>query len=174
MIKNGQIDKLTLAENNLQRVNYWISNSDAKIGIVLAFQGGLTAFLTTKTSDIKQIITTQSFDISHLILYISILIYGFLLIKSVFSAFKALYPDITTRELSVFYFGSIAQMGATKFKKQFKSLSEEEIINELSDQVCINSKIALDKFTYVKSSIKSLILSGIFWVIILILMSVLI
>ena len=71
--------------------------------------------------------------------------------------------------MSVFYFGSIANIGETKFKKQFKSLTEEEIIDELNSQVYINSQIAYQKYNDVKSGIKSLIFSGIFWIIILIL-----
>ncbi len=41
-------NRIELAENNLQRTNDWIANSDSKIGIIIAFQVGVIAFLQQK------------------------------------------------------------------------------------------------------------------------------
>lgn len=163
----AEFNKIELAENNLKRVNYWISNSDSKIGIILAFQAGITAFLTTKGIEIKKIITTQAFDALHFILYLILILFLFFLIKSIFHAFKSLYPNISNREQSLLFFGNIASMGINKFKREFSSLTQENAIEELNNQTFTNSQIAVAKFKNVQESIKSFLFGFISWFIVL-------
>lgn len=165
------LKRIGLAENNLERVNMWIANSDSKIGIALAFQAILPGFLSTKGKEIKTIITLQSFDFIHFLLYLSLALFVLSIIRAIYYSFKALFPDIATRESSLFFFGSIVNQGLQKFKKDFSKLSDVETEEDLNNQVFINSQIAVLKFSNIKRGIISTFYASILWLAILILIS---
>lgn len=171
MSKLSAEKKIDLSEKNLERVNLWISHADQKIGIALLFQAGLTAFLTTsKADDIKKILLTNCNLLSTFLLF-SLILFAFFIIRGAYYSFKALYPDIRVRGSSLFFFGSIVSLGASKFKKEFSSLTNEEAEKDLNNQVFINSEIAALKFQNIKVSIFSTGLAAIFWALSLILIS---
>lgn len=145
--------KISLAENNLQRVNDWIANSDNKIGIIIAFQVGVIAFFTTKGSEIKTIALTDPIGFFEWILYLSVVSFIAFITISIIYSFKALYPDIQIRKPSLFFFASIASKKIEDFKKEFATLSEKEILEEINDQVYINSTIAKAKMEKIRTSI---------------------
>lgn len=155
--------KISLALDNLKRLTDWIKHSDSKIALISVFQGALATFLINKTSDVIQIIKLNTFGWLQFILYFSIILFVFFLVKSIYQSFQALYPDIKTKEFSLFYFGSIAKQGKEKFNKDFKELDEEGTLNQLNSQIYVNSQIAFIKFENVQKSIKSLYSCTIFW-----------
>ncbi|MBU3979270.1 hypothetical protein KJ980_06080 [Patescibacteria group bacterium] len=164
--------KISLAENNLQRINQWILHSDQKVGVALIFQAGLPAFLaTSKADDVKKIITSPIFDLVHFVLYVSLLLFVFFIFKGIFCSFKALYPDITVREASLFFFGSIANQGLNRFRREFSALTDVHAEEDINGQVFINSQIAVKKFSNVKESITCTLYSAIFWFVSIILIS---
>ncbi len=163
-----RMKKIDLAEKSLDRISQWIITSDAKAGFILAFHAAFIAFLSTKSGDLKRIITMQPLSWYQFLVTFLFIVFAYLVIKSIYHAIKSLNPDIAVREASVFFFGSIAGMGITKFKKSFTSMSEEDVEEELNNQVFINSQIAVAKFTNVRSSINNLLLAFFAWVILLI------
>lgn len=164
--------RVVVAEKNLERVISWISNSDAKIAVVLAFQGGMIAFLSTKGKEIVDVLASYTRAPAYDLLLVSLISFVCFFSWSVYAAFQALYPDIKFREQSPFFFGSIASMGQIKYKQTMRSLTEETAEEEINDQVYINSEIATAKFNNVKISIKALLAASIFWLFILILLPI--
>lgn len=163
-------NKITLAENNLQRVNDWISVSDSKIGIIIAFQVGTIAFFTTKGSEIKTIILTNQMGFFEWMLYLSILAFIVFTTISIIYSLRALYPDIQIRKPSLFFFGSIASRKIEDFKKEFAILSEKEILEEINDQVHINSTIAQAKMERIRISITNFLIGTLFLLVTLLLL----
>ena len=174
MAENNLSVKVELATENLNRLIDWIKHSDNKIALINIFYAGLITFLINKTGDIVKIIKNNTFGWLQFILYFSIILFFFLLFKSVYKSFKALYPDIEMRDSSMFYFGSIAKQGKERFNKDFNELEDEEVLNQLNSQVYINSQIAFNKFECVRQSIKSLYACAIFWILILIFTAILV
>ncbi len=172
---NGEyINKLQLAQENLDRIIHWIQNSDSKATVINAFQVGLTVFLINKSPDIIKIIKNSPFGWFQFLLYFTIILFAFFLIKSVFECFSALYPNIEPKESSMFYFACIAKYGQQKFIKEFRELNDKETLDQINSQAYINSQIALKKFENVRKSIQSIYISGIFWIIVLVLTSTLV
>lgn len=163
-------NRIELAENNLQRINGWISNSDSKIGIILAFQAGVIVLLTTKGAEIKSIIQKDSIGLLDWILYLSIVLFIWFIANSVFRSFKGLYPDIKIRNQSLFFFASITSKKVEDFKKEFASMNEKDILEEINDQVHINSTIANAKMGNIRASIINFYIGAIFWLLTLLLL----
>jgi hypothetical protein len=170
MSKLTEKQKIEAAEKNLERITAWISASDTKTGIVLAFQGGMVAFLSTKGKEVADIFHVNGLASETSVLAVLLLMFTIFLLWSVCTAFKALYPDTKLREPSPFFFGSIAVMGQEKYKQTMQLLTEEKMEEELNNQVHINSEIASNKFKNVRVSIKALLAASIFWLLILILL----
>ncbi len=163
-------NKVELAENNLQRVNEWIANSDTKIGFVITFQIALVAFLATKGTEIKNILLKKNIFLVEIILYFSIFLFIFFIIKSMIYSFRTLFPDITIRKPSLFFFASIAQIKEEEFNNNFKSMSEEMTLDELNSQVYINSTIANKKMISIRIAIVNFVIAAAFWLISLVLL----
>lgn len=164
--------KIQLAKDNLNIVIDWIKHSDNKIPLINIFQAGLLTFLINKTTDIVKIIKTVTFGWPQFILYFSTILFFYFLVLSIYQAFKALYPEIRTSEYSMFYFASIAHQGKEKFHKDFESADYEYTLKQFDDQIHKNSQIAFAKFENIRKSVGSLYISGIFWIIALVFISI--
>lgn len=167
-----QEERIKIEEENLRRVIKWVLAGDAKIGTILAFQAGLIAFLVTKGTEIKNILSVNQINNTSAPLVLALLIFLLASFYSIKEAFHGLFPDIKIRETSLLFFGSIPILGLDKFKKNCQNLSFEEYEEDLLSQIYINSSIVSAKFNHVKNSLKALIVTGIAWVIILILVPI--
>jgi len=66
---------------------------------------------------------------------------------------------------SLLFFGTIAKMSFDDFKQKFKSISDEDYLNDLLCQIHINSEILEQKFSNIKAALTMIVLSVIPWVI---------
>ena len=78
------MNKIDLAEKNLERINKWISHADQKVGIALVFQAGLVGFLTTSKADDIKTILTQHCGILPFILLLSLGLFLFFIGKGAY------------------------------------------------------------------------------------------
>jgi len=101
----------------------------------------------------------------HFILYLSLVLFFISIAKAVYFSFKTLFPDNKVREDSGFFFGSIANKGVAKFKKEFLNSKDDEIIEDINNQTFINSTIATAKFTWLKKSIVDTLIASALWII---------
>lgn len=155
--------KIEANYKNLERVNNWISNSDTKAGVIVAFNGILFTYLIAKFPLIKVITSQRFLDMGSLCLYLIFIVYFVMLMMSVFRAFRAINPNIKEKIPSVFFFYTISQMDLDKFNKKMRELTTESIEEELINQTFVNSKIAATKFINLKDSLKYLFISMVFW-----------
>ncbi|ASB89330.1 MULTISPECIES: Pycsar system effector family protein [Bacillus] len=159
------------AYKNLDRINFWISNSDSKASFVLAFLGifiGVlfsSEFLYDILKTIAQILL--AFDYKNIIFYLAslslIILIVFLSLFGIASKYilDSLRPNLDPNHFieydikanSNLHFQSIAEKSFNEFYKENKQLeSEEDLIQDIESQVYINSKIATEKFTSFKKA----------------------
>lgn len=164
-------EKTELYEKKLDRTLGWISNSDSKIGYVLAFNGVMIGLMINRVPEIIKLMG-KGFSISSLTFGFFSIAYLLIFSVSLYYGFKVVFPDIEERKESYFFFGSIAKMDKKKFKEGIKSMENEEIENQLLDQIYINSTIAKQKFENIQKSLKALLIGFICWAILLFLIEV--
>lgn len=152
------IFKIKLAEDNLKRINDWINQSDFKNSIVNVLQVGIVTFSLSKFNIFKEILKNTTTNNNQILFTITIC-FLFFIFKSFFFSYKSLFPNITNKGMSLFFFGDISKMTHLKFLKDFKSISYKDILIDLNSQVFVNSKIATKKMENVGKSIKSLFIS---------------
>jgi len=176
-------EERNLLEKNLERVNFWIQNVDAKNSFLLALSGAIVGFVFTSDSFDKAItsyIDEIDKDISwgsiyailNLILFLVSIFYigrGMWLFLS--SLKGRIDPSIWSEEeldtQSLIHFQSIAaSTNYRQFKRRYdgadldaeRKASAEK--NDLLSQVYINSKITTKKFILYNKGICSLVIGG--------------
>ncbi|MBP6912416.1 MAG: hypothetical protein KBB86_00605 [Candidatus Pacebacteria bacterium] len=148
--------RIEQAELNLQRKLDWISRYDSRIafvsGIAIAMLGVLVNAIT-------------SFCNQPMYIYLSFGLALGLLFTSLIFVYKSQYPKTKSSNASLIYFGTIANLKVSDFKKRFKDLTDEEYLDDLLSQTHINAQILSKKFSYLKISLILILLSVIPWLI---------
>lgn len=157
--------RIAAQTQNLERINSWINNADAKVGAVLAFDVALLAYLGTLAGKVKAIANDEALSWEPIILYVALSLYGISLASALYFALRALFPDIRARAPSPFFFGSISRMDHQQFADQAKSLSPQGIEDALIEQVHTNSTIATAKFENLRIATYMSLAGLIFWVV---------
>lgn len=136
----------------LQMVNEWIRFSDTKSGIIVTLIGVIYTIIYSNSNEIYQYLISSN-------LSIGISLMGIILsIISGFYAFKCLNPRLKNpNPKSMIYFGHIATHNSYKKYLDF-SISilndDQKIIEQLAEQVYVNSTISWNKFRNVSISIR--------------------
>lgn len=151
----SELDRVEIAKWNLQEINSWIKNADAKIAVAMTFQVGLIVVFVAEIKEIIKIFTSTSITFVQIISLIFLSFFVYNLHKSIINIFAALYPDIDVRGRSLFFFGNITKIDKEKFKALFSTSSIKELQDDLLNQVYINASIATRKFTSLRSGIQS-------------------
>ena len=152
---------------NLERASSWVVNADTKASLILAFNGGLFAHLMTKTPEIKTLLIKQGLGISSFILLVISGLFILFFILSITNCFRTIRPSLNAKTPSMFYFGTIQNLSLDIFKQKMKSLDEDSIEDELINQTHIVSTVAYKKFTAVRKALNNMVMSLIFWGVIL-------
>jgi len=131
----------------------WLRYSETKATVILTVYGVLFTILFTNSTSVFQEIGKSCWLISLSI------ISGLLSVSSIFFSFRCIDPILKNpNPKSIIYFGHIAE----KFKnyseyfehsKQIIS-NNESFIEQISEQIYVNSKIAWKKFTRVTWSLR--------------------
>ena len=149
---------------NLENINGWINNSDTKASIVLGLDGVMLSIIFTNDIFVSNYINIfknvfKSINFSD-ILYIGFTIGSIvMLIFGLYKLIQVLVPTLkinfNNSKPSHIYFGSIASFNScSEFKFSIKKLSEEDIMDNLLNQVYINSLICNNKFNNFKTGLK--------------------
>jgi len=182
-----QNDRFTKEDSykNLERVNQWISNVDAKTSIALAF---VTLFVAVIfTSDfmkygVKQMIMFISdlslSDYRGIIVFLSIITISLLiyfLCKASISLLNAIssnifikYEDGDLIKHSILFFGSIISNSFDEYYSKLEDISEEKLLKDIASQTYINSKICDVKFRNYNKAIENLKYSIILFILVII------
>ncbi|ACA57427.1 hypothetical protein CF088_19190 [Clostridium botulinum] len=153
------------AYKTLEIINLWIGNIDTKISFVLAFMAVLIGFIFTKglpnsfqnVAD-KKLLELKGIDILGILIVLSL--YCTSLISIIFFLFgiKGKVKDISNNQ-SIFFFGSIGGMDRVAYIEKINNMTEDEILNDLGEQIHINSKICSKKISYYNKGLLFLIVT---------------
>lgn len=145
----------------LERLEKLIRASELKAGIIFSFHSLIIGLFIDRIEDFQPL-----FEISWLFVILSFLWMACVLV-SIYYCFKCFKPQIELNyDKNVFFFrDAIRAFGDTKqYTKKLMEVcgSEQEIYEQLSQQIHIESKIIDQKFICVQKSIKFFGLSFIF------------
>jgi len=151
------MDKHSILTTQLGSISDWITNADSKASYVLTFNAALFGFIGWMFS-FYTVTSCLEFIVAGLFL-VSFLI-------STYKAFRVLVPNVKPAAGAGghWFFGSIAQIGLEDYKKWVNSAESDDIVEELSEQIHTTSKIALNKFNLIRSSLIGLVFAFLFGV----------
>jgi len=161
-------NNIQLAKFNLENINRWIEFADKKAGFFLTITLALFSISFTIIPTAWRIISglilhNKSIDsISAIILVLIFLIYFILAILGINKLIKVIKPRMVSKSCrkSILYYETIKDMEIEVFKKEIQELSEEKIIDELSDQTYNNAVVASEKYKNIAEAIRFLQWSG--------------
>ncbi len=136
--------KISQAETNLQRKLEWVGRHDSKIvfvtGIIIAMLGLLAS-------------SSSKIDNWTFWLYVVFGVTALMLFISLFFIYKSQYPKTFSSNKSLNYFGTIAELKFTEFKRRTKEATDDEYLDDLLCQIHINSQVLKLKFRFLKISL---------------------
>jgi hypothetical protein len=147
-------ERISWAEQNLQRQLDWIGRHDARTAVILGLDIAMLGFLATEIPAINRLHSGPLFfaAISTLTLLISLA-----------SIYSSQYPRTSSPNDSLVFFGTISAFTRENFSSNFCTRSEREHFNDLCDQAHINASIISKKFEALKLALVFLLVSIIPW-----------
>jgi len=142
-------EQISKAEQNLQRKLDWVERHDTRV----AFAAGGTIAMLGVLAAASAAIT--DWRCGYYIVFGSALILQLVALTMIYFS---QYPKTTPYRSSLLFFGSISKMSLKDFSRKFKAQTKDEYLDDLIDQVHINSEILSKKFENLKIA---LILAGI-------------
>jgi hypothetical protein len=148
----------------LRNVIDFVRFSDTKAGVVLAFAGGSTAFLSSKVDVIHGIIMEHHGGVEGWPLYVSASCYLVALVYTIVHSFMSIWPTLGSGEKrSLIYFKNICEdygHDHEQYAEALRRLDDAGMERELAHQICVNASIATRKYELVGRAIV-----GLAWVI---------
>lgn len=172
-------EQIEIATKTLERNIGFITACDNKTSIFLAILGVILTIVFTNTdlNDLLNIITecisSKAFgDLLYLVFLISsfvLLLSGIMkLCKVLIGSTDEIARGINSPPSHIFFSGIQKNESFVNYSESFRSLSKEEVLNELLSQIYINSDIANSKYKYFNSGlINSIIGLGFFCIFLL-------
>jgi len=159
---------IRIAEFNLKNVNTWIEFADKKASFILTIALALFSISFSIIPNGWHVISdlliyeNKAQLIAGIVLIIAFGLYFTMAILGIGKLIGIIIPRTTptTKRKSILHFESIAEMELEKFKQKISNLSEEQIIDELSDQAYNNAVVALTKYNNVAAAVKFLKIAG--------------
>jgi hypothetical protein len=142
------------AEDNLQRQLDWISRYDTRISFVAGICITMVGVLFS---------TAPTFYWFEPVFYLCFLLSALLLIASLVCVYLGQYPNTTSQNSSLIFFGTIATLGVDEFKKKFKNGSDDEYLDDLLIQCHVNAQIMDKKFRMFKTALILMLVSVVPW-----------
>jgi hypothetical protein len=155
--ENSQlITTIERAEEELSRVLEWIRSGDSRLRFVLPLAitmlGVISALIPSPSSWTLLGGISASFAVF------------FLGLSVVFCAFSS-FPRTSGPLGSMIYFGGIITRDLKQFDSEFRSMTNEQYLTDLLNQIHRNAQIAQAKFTWLQRSIACLFFSLVPWVV---------
>jgi len=166
MKKSKEIYDLEHAYKNLENINMWINNSDTKSSIMLGLVGVVFTILFSNLKFIDSMIKVVTnccvkITFSDLLYLLMTAISLMILFSGIYMLIRVLIPKLKlniNNNDSVIYFGSIGKYESVNdFKGKALCIKKEELLDDLLNQIYINSKICMKKFNNYNVGIRSLI-----------------
>lgn len=156
MKDNASITK-NYAENTLKDIHGWIKSSDTKFSILL----GVVAVLFGLTTEVfKSLPYIANNEFSATVFFVALFTALYLLstVTTLLICLIGLFSRLKPNRDSCLYFGCIANKNLSVFKQSILSQTEEEKLDDLLNQIHINSIIANKKMKLFNYAIVSAII----------------
>jgi hypothetical protein len=158
------------AYKTLEITNTWIKNIDDKVSYALALAGIVIGFVFGTglpnsfkiVSGISKLEELNGGEIIGVILVCSLYIVSFLSILYFILAIISRIKNVNNAQ-SIFFFGSVTTMKLQDYKVRINSMSEQEIIEDLEEQIHTNSMICSKKVKCYNIGIRFFMATIILW-----------
>lgn len=138
---NNESDRLSRAQWILERQIGWITNADAKVGVVVAIQAAMLGALAAAYGSATQPAGSTLFFAGFAL---------FLSLVSLICAALALFPRTDGPSSSFIFFGKITALTRDEYVSRLGSVSEGELLSDCAQQIHRNAEIAGEKHGHVK------------------------
>lgn len=146
------------AENTLKDIHGWIKSSDTKFSILL----GVVAVLFSLTTEIFKILpyaAENTFSVKVFFAVLFWVVYVLSSLSTLIICLSGLFSRMKTPKTnSMLYFGSIANQELNEYKFNVLATTEEEKLDDLLNQIHINSRIAEKKMKLFNCAIVSAVI----------------
>lgn len=153
-------DKIEIQKSNYDWLLNSINSADTKAGYLIALDLAIMGYLFSRIAGIAE----KTGELSCVI--IVILVTLIFIAISLFFAIKAIWPRLSSKEHSIFYFNSIILNDRNAYSKTIMETPNTELLKDLSGQVWKISGILSAKYINIRFSVVFLII-GVFSTIIL-------
>lgn len=139
----------------LSRFEAWAKNADAKVGVILAFDGVILAAI------VKHAFNVVSDPKSPNYIEVAYVISLVLLVWSIGKALWAISPRLNhgQRNISVLYFRDVSKLELSQYKKKMSTLTVAKYREEIVAQMHAIAKIADKRMVAFKDSVVLLTIS---------------
>lgn len=138
----------------IKRIDSYIASTNTKCTIIMSYCAAVIGITSLLIARISPKIDSPAFMVLISICAISILISStYCIYKSIMIIFPVTFSSIKSQTGdSIFFFGDISMQadGEDGYRKKINSVTEKEIIEDLSGQIFTISTIASKKFSQIK------------------------
>jgi hypothetical protein len=133
----------------LNRVQYFGSAADSKVGVLTAIQAAVFAYILPELGEWLEKSTTSVLMRGALVLGIVLMGYG------IFKSIEAIFPRTRNprRLKSVTFFGDIALLDVPEYRHKLESMTEEAWQADYISQIHTNSVITAQKYHSIKVAV---------------------
>ncbi len=150
------LNVVDVAEKNLERQLQWVSVYDSRAAFIAGIDIAMAGYLIEQVSH-SELWNTLSILSAPIALG--------LIFFSLFYIYKGQYPNVTSPNDSVLFFGTISKKYLDVFQKKIDTLTTEEYLDDLNSQTHANSLILSKKFSFLQTSMTSTVVSVVPWLI---------
>lgn len=173
-------NNIKLAEFNLKNISSWIEIADKKAGYFLTIALALFSVSFTILPKVSANIRSYFSEGSTLLLLLGIVLvliflaYFILAILGIRRLVRVITPRLIpkTCRKSVLFYETIKDMELENFKRNIQEMSDERIVDELSDQAYNNATVASEKYRDIRKAITLLKWGSLFAILFLVIVCI--
>ena len=139
----------------ITNLNDWNSRIDGRISFISTINA---AFIALTASFVFGKIKYDDNEIWALI------IFGVSCIVSYFALMLTQFPNARSKNDSIFFFGTIAEMSKYDYFEKVRTMNELDVLNDINEQCYVNAEIIKNKFYWLKFSYYSSFFSLFCWI----------
>jgi hypothetical protein len=149
--------RIAIAQWIFERHLAWIAAAEVKVGVIVAIDtallGGLAAAFGASECAARTMYT-----------YFFTLVAAGAAILGLFCSAMAVLPRTNGPKNSLLFFGPIAAQDAASYGTRFKQATDEQLLEDCTDQIHRNAQIACDKYAWVRRSMILSFFAAFSWV----------
>jgi hypothetical protein len=142
------------AEKNLKKHLDWISRYDVRSSIIV----GICVAMLGVIANVAPAVTKWT-----LLFEVLFSISGVLLLSCLVSIWISQFPRTRSPNASLLFFGTIAPMKSDEYLRRFRTMTQQEYLEDLLRQTHANAEILRRKFNALKSALVFLLFSIVPW-----------